>query len=278
MPDPPRNSRKAKEQNGQSLNEIMAKLSSDGKLIVSALLQELQNMRTDMNSKFDEISSLKADIVQLQSDSQTQSTQITSLKSEINTLRSTITKMEGEIDQADAYERRDTVIFSGDSVPTGRADEDSSDIIVNLVNKKLKMQRFNRQDINIAHRLGRLQQGEASPDKRAIIVKLCHRDVKRRLFSAAKSEKVGGLFINESLTPTRRKIMYALRQMKRAHPNIVKGSSSFEGKVFVHTLHSRTAPNGSTTTKHPINTRNELLLFCQNFLKKPLEDFLAEWN
>ena len=71
--------------------------------------------------------------------------------------------------------------------------------------------------MNTAHRIGMKLDTQAL-DKRSIIVKHL-RDTKRQIISASRNDKAIGLFINENLTPLRRNIFYALRQIRRAHPS-----------------------------------------------------------
>ena len=90
------------------------------------------------------------------------------------------------------------------------------------------------------------------PYKRSLIVKLCRRDTKSQIISTSRAARASGLNINESLTPTRRSILYGLRQIRRA-TNLMVCCSTFEGKVFVY-LYTKPAPN-SRSLRQIMNTR-----------------------
>ena len=81
------------------------------------------------------------------------------------------------------------------------------------------------------------------------------------------------LFANESLTPLRRKMYTALRMMRKKAPEVVKGCTSMDGKIFAFT--SPTAPNGCDQ-KHHIEDWEALQNFCRDFVKWPLDSFLHE--
>ena len=108
--------------------------------------------------------------------------------------------MEEKIDDADAYERSDTIILSGNDVPSATQGEIVSDIVCDLVRKRLKLE-MDVTDISAAHRLGPKPRSQG-PDHKKIIVKLCRRERKYDLITACKQTKPPNLFINENLTPT----------------------------------------------------------------------------
>ena len=45
--------------------------------------------------------------------------------------------MENTIDDQESYERRDTVIFAGDTIPIATTGEKCANIVINLVKEKL---------------------------------------------------------------------------------------------------------------------------------------------
>ena len=54
------------------------------------------------------------------------------------------------------------------------------------------------------------------PDRRAIIVRFCQKDTKNFVYYAARKLKFNLLYVNESLTPVRRKIIAVLRKYKNS--------------------------------------------------------------
>ena len=131
-------------------------------------------------------------------------------------------------------------------------------------------------DINTSHRIGPKPNNQ-TVDRRSFIVKFCRRDLKRELIAASKRMKNRNFYISENLTPTRRNIFKTLRNLKREHPDLVKGVSVYEGKVFAYTKSESNSPN-PRDKRHLLNSMDSLSLFCENYVKKPLEDFLSEFR
>ena len=191
-----------------------------------------------------------------------------------------VEKLESYIDDADAYERRDTVILSGSALPAATIGENCNEVTRQILKRELNME-IPLTEINTCHRLGKKSPSQ-SPDTRPIIVKLCRRDVKSQLISAARQlgkgnskrgQNIPNLFVNESLTPPRRKILFTLRQIKRAHPDIVSGCSSYDGKIFAYTK------NGNLrNTRHLVNNHQSLVKFCDEHIKVPIQTFLDHWE
>ena len=141
-----------------------------------------------------------------------------------------------EVDSNDEYERRDTLIMSGPSLPLSSATENSKLVIHTLLREHLQLN-INPDDISVAHRLGKKPQ--ASPDRRNIIFKLCRRDLASEILNACKQFRNSNgrqpLYINESLTPLRSKVFYGLRLLKRKFPAIIKSCRSQTGNITAFT-------------------------------------------
>ena len=130
-------------------------------------------------------------------------------------------------------------------------------------------------EISTAHRLG-IKPTTQTPDRRPFIMKLCRRDTKKELLRAAKEQNSASpIYINESLTPKRSTILYTLHQVKKAHPSLVTGCTSIDGRVFAFT---KSSTPGGRNVRHLVNNHDGLVSFCGDHVKKPLETFLAEWN
>ena len=230
-------------------------LAADGQILLNAMRQEFISMKTEMtqivNAKNELINSLQSQLVELQSE---------------------LKRVKNDMDEADSYERRDCVILSGNLLPPVSPDEDCSKVFVDTLKKELKMN-INVGDLNTVHRLGPKPLGPGN-DTRKIIAKLVRRDLKKDLIVASK--KVKGLFINESLTPTRSSILFSVRKIKKNHASIIKGYTTINGNVYVFT-----PPEGTSSSRdirHLINTREKLAEFCRAYIKKELESFLEAWQ
>ena len=64
-----------------------------------------------------------------------------------------VSTLEKHIDDQDAYERRDTVILTGECVPAAVEGEICSNVISDIVKEKLKLI-LPQTEISVAHRLG----------------------------------------------------------------------------------------------------------------------------
>ena len=190
-----------------------AELSEDGKLIVMILEQKMDAIVTKLT---DEIGKRDERIDQLEQ--------------EVNRLKVNMRRMEDSLDEADAYERRDTLILSGKDIPPAVVGEVPSEVACDIVKHRLKIN-IKSTDLSTAHRLGPKPKTQG-PDRRNIIIKLCRRELKHDLITACKKYKPPNIFINESLTPTRNSIFFTLRQAKKKYPNKIAACSTHDGKVY----------------------------------------------
>ena len=238
------------------LPSLLSQLHGDdnAKLIVTVMLNQFDKLRTEIANKNQEISDLHL---------------------QLNKLKGTVSKLESTLDQADNYERLDTIILSGTSIPIHATGENCNNLVRELVKTKLKIE-LPLTEINTAHRLGKKPLSQV-PDKRNIIVKLCRRETKRQLIISSRNQPSSSslLYISESLTPRRSSILYALRRMKRTHPTLVTGCTSIDGNVYAFT--NPTSP-GTRNVRHLLNDHDSLVKFCREQVKRPLDDFLENWN
>ena len=65
--------------------------------------------------------------------------------------------------------------------------------------------------------------------------------------------------------------------MKRQHPELVKGVSTFEGRVFAYTKNESPTAN-SRDRRHLVNDYEMLVKFCEDYVRKPIETFLENWQ
>ena len=92
--------------------------------------------------------------------------EIEQLRNKVNNMETKISQLETLVDDVDHYERRDTVIISGPSLPDESHNENPSVMIVNTIKQQLHVN-MTHADINVAHRLGPKTQGK----KRAVSYK-----------------------------------------------------------------------------------------------------------
>ena len=241
--------------------------SKDCKALIPTLVQLFQTMQFNIDQQF---TKFREDIFKVL---QEKDDQISGLRTEVNTLKKAVNKLEGQLDDNDAYERRDTLIFSGSTLPAAQDGEDCAQLLRKNLKDKLKFI-IPQDGISVCHRMGSKPKTQR-PDTRPIIAKFCQRSTKNDILDASRKMKVPQLFINESLTPIRQTVAYVLRKAKKEFPNKVSGTSTRDGRVFVW-LNPPSAE--ARPIKRAINTRHELEDFCQRTLQKNLTHFINEWS
>ena len=196
---------------------------------------------------------------------------IASLEEEIASLKKNLAAVDERCDEADAYERRDTVIVSGGELPDNPADgENCSQIFCNIIKNKVGLI-IKPSDISVAHRLSR-KPASQSEVRRGIIVKLCRREVKHDLMKACKS-----VYVNESLTPTRNAILYGLRQAKKKFPDRISGYGSIDGKVFVWIKPANSNAPNMRNSKMFVNNKIRFDALCSDILKCDSSKLVSSW-
>ena len=251
-------------------------LSLESKSLLNLLIEAMKTMLNERDNKVCELADrLEEEIVDKESKINALNTEIQNFKSVNTDLASQLKKMTNAHDELEAYGRLDSLVFSGDKIKVYQPDEDCVSIAKNMINSELKL----AMDpiISSAHRMGRPPAPESTePDKRSIIVKFVKRDDKFKVLKKAtnKSTRVNGLYVNESLTPTRAKILYVLRQCKKNRNSPLKGTSTLNGRVFAVHKASATSSDDDPMLRTEINTKEKLQDFVQNFLKESLESFL----
>ena len=98
------------------------------------------------------------------------------------------------------------------------------------------------------------------------------------LLTAARRVKPQNLFLNESLTPQRQNISYGLRKAKRENPNIISGTSTFDGRVYVWVKPPNSDAPDSRDVKITLNSYVSFENFCSRWLKKPMDTYISNYE
>ena len=176
--------------------------------------------------------------------------EIIKLKTEVTTLQKRLEVVENKLDETNQYSRLDTLTISAkkdpetnsflpDTLPVYDNAENTKNIVRELFRDHLSLE-LHDNDISIAHRLQppkrRGGSTGAQQDRRSIVVRFCRKDLIGTVFSHCK-QNPPPFYVNESLTPQRRDICYALRKLKRSHGDIIDKVRTFKGvpRVFVKT-------------------------------------------
>ena len=254
----------------ENLLSSLQPTSKDAKALVPTLISLFktfqENVLREITSSKEE---LKAQIA-------LKDEKISHLENEVTNLKKTVGKLQDKIEDNDAYERRDTIMVSGNALPNYSDGENAAEIVCRVVRSKLSYN-LTPGDISVAHRFGGKSSSQR-PDHRSIIVKLCRRSLKVDLLTSSRTKKCGDLFINEFLTPMRQTIAFVLRKAKKECPEVVSGSSTIDGRNFIWTKPPGAAPRGTKDIKWCINSHARLVEFCDQVLKKPLTNFISTWK
>ena len=265
----------------KEINEKNERLSA-----LEAVMKTLQDEKVDLVTSIDANSSAIKSLEDKAPHRESVSPSSQDKDEKISKLEQTITTLENKLDATEAYERRDSIIISGavPNVAQGR-EENSIEVAVDIIKKKLTTIEIDPKDISVAHRLQSKPSSDgSSPRPPNMYVKLVRRELKKQLITASKGQtrSTDRIFINDSLTPQRNAVFRTLQRIRKDN-NVIKGVSSFEGEVYAYTARpsQQGAGDGQSRTRndlrHRINTKDQLRRFCDEFVKNPLEDFVVSW-
>ena len=243
---------------GDLLN-LQSTLSPNNQKLIPALIKVFSDFKTQLadEMKF-QFSNMLSD---LKEQCVTKDQQISELQSKYKSLQDKVSKLENRFDDEDAYTRRESLIFSGDSVLKHHDNSNCIEVVQKVVKDCLKIE-LKKEDISVSHRLGPKSAAQGQ-DTRSIIVKFCRRDQKRDLLLACRSSKPRNLYLNECLTPLRRNIGAALRRAKKLPSSRVSGMTTIDGRIFVW---GKSDLPGTRDSRHCVNTLQALEDFCMEFV------------
>ena len=252
--------------NGKELMEGLVKLMEEFK-------ERFAKMFTEMNNSFIVIFN------EQNSKITTLETEIKELKDSNHALKEAVSSLENRIDENEAYEKKATLILSGEELPSMEQEsekpEKTLEIALGLFKSKLKLSGIKAEDISIAHRLG-MNPKASSTLKRDIMVKFSRRDPKNTVLSAARKLQVKDFYVSEQLTARRRIIAAALRKAKKSFPDKIHATRSDQGSIYVWIKPPRPEEPGASNFKDKINTMEKLAFFCETTLEAPLESILPK--
>ena len=210
---------------------------------------------------------------------------ISKLEGQVTDLTTRLQSMEQKQDEANQYSRLDCITISpkkdtsgsflANTVPNYESSENTKTLVLDLFKDQLALN-LNSSDISIAHRLKPIKKSpnaSSQHDRRSIVVRLCRKDLVGTIFKHCKEMKPN-FYVNESLTPVRHSICYALRTLKRKFPDTIAKVNTFKGvpRAFVHLRRTTRASTSDPAKKYEISTILELETFTRNVLKTTLQE------
>ena len=245
--------------------------SKDGKFLAAAIVQVFEELKMTLENN---LSTFQSKLIAVTT---RQEEVISKLVEENKMMKKKISTLEEKIDQDDAYERKDSLIFSGKNIPAYKTTEDTASVLIKCLKDCLGYV-LQPNEISVLHRLQENKRRGNAPDHRAIYVKFCRRSIRKDILEAGRRMKADEFYVNEALTPTRRKIALILRHAKRDFPEIVSGSSTFDGKNYVWVHPPNRNARGAKAIKHAVHTYSRLEKFCLESLHKPIEEYERKFN
>ena len=182
-----------------------AGLSAEGKIIYSLLSSKLQSIIDRLDLKDERMEKLEV---------------------ENATLRRDLNKLTERMDGLENRERNNDIIISGNAVPAVRPGENTKQVSIDLIRYQLSYS-IPSDVISSAHRLN----NSNSLNQKNILLKFVGQETKNDVMQACRRTKPSGLYIRDNLTPTRAKILFSLRQLKKRSDRIEFCGSS-NGRVF----------------------------------------------
>lgn len=176
---------------------------------------------------------------------------INHLTSEVTTLTSRVDDLEHHLDDLDQYQRRDTLILSGASLPLETTHENATNVVTQTIKEHLRIN-IRETDISVSHRLGKPNQQQNRP----IIVKLVNRSLKQDLVGACIQLRPQ-LFVNESLTPKRRALLNKVLAIRKEHKPKFQQCYTQDGRIVIKLKNS--------THKHTITDEKQLVSFLEKY-------------
>lgn len=201
------------------ITDLLASLPKDSKTLVKIMKVIItKQFRAEMEMLREEIN--KRDFV------------IQELSDELKDLKDHVSTLESHIDRVEQYERRDTIIVSGPSLPAEAPTEDATSVVLATMKDQLKLV-IKPEDVSVSHRLGASQ-----PDRnRPIIVKLVNRSLKQDIVNACIQLKPK-LYVNESLTPRRLELFKKVLAIRKVHRDKFQQCHTKDGNIIVKLKHS----------------------------------------
>ena len=139
-----------------SLDDLLKKntISADSQIIINVLIREFEKVRT-------EIQDMRGEFMDLLT---ARNHEIEELRDEVKCLEAKVGELGAYLDDNDAYERRDTVIVTGDGIPEVQRGENCGEITREIMNLKLLFlpQKLELLIASVLNQLTRFQINETS--------------------------------------------------------------------------------------------------------------------
>ena len=199
---------------------------------------------------------------------QAKNLEIASLQYRVVWLETQVQALQINIDDNDAYERRNYLFLPSSSLLVFETGEICTNLVWDLVTQTLQIN-LSPSEISIAHCLEQRPQNQGT-DKRNIIAKFLPAWYETR-HSHGKSEKSSwGTLRQREPDAQAQKHHQVLRRMKKSHPSMVKGVTTYDGRVSAFKKPAKLP----LQTLVIISDQVVLTNFCREYIKSSLDETL----
>ena len=249
--------------------------------VTSQLLDKLNS--SNLSEELKEVLGFFVDILQNSSNDK----KVQELEDRVVTLEAEVQQLRDSIDDNNQYERKDTIVLSGEAIPKEEEGENCKAKLINSINDTLGLETpLIDRDINICHRVGK-KPNPPGPRPRAIYVKLCRRDVIPEIYAKCRQVRPDNFFVSDSQTPLRSKISYMLRQLKKKDPSKIAAVVTSRGDPVALIPLLRSSQRQRSSAENPakvptkrvtITTKLQLDYFVRDHFQTTLQELNLPWN
>jgi ribosomal protein L29 len=220
-----------------SLKREIATLNSAFREELSTLESAFHEFKEQKNT---EIKELKDKLHNYESDNNSLYAEV-----QLTDIRKSVQALEESQDQLQQDQVKNILVISGVGLPEGVENEDCKNTVAKTIEQKLRI-KLQPNAISDVYRIGKKRNENNAKDKRPIRFKIEEQGLKSKLISTCIKEKPN-VFINEFLTPGKRKLLKKALIIRRDHRQLLH-SCYYKNGV----LHIKKSPNDD-----PIKIKND---------------------
>ena len=144
----------------------------------------------------------------------------------INDLETEVSRLTLELDELEQYGRRNAIRIFNPDWPE-QTDENTDEMVLQLIHQKLNIRDFPIWLISRSHRVGQ-KRNDGTP--RPILVKFISYRAREQVFKARRLLPQG-VYVNEDLTQATAQLAYQARQLRRN--GLIDETWTYDGRVFI---------------------------------------------
>ena len=184
-------------------------LSEEGRLIFSLLVDKLDSIVSELRARDDRMEKVEQENINL---------------------KAKLLKLEERLDNVESTNRSSNLILSGGELSSLSGDITTA--VVGLLKRRVQYE-LPPESILATYRLG-MKSLTQSSDSRRVMIRFRDKAVRDDVLSALKRMKPDNLYASEDLIPSRSKILFTLRHVKKKSNGLIVAVGSHNGRVFAY--------------------------------------------